>query len=237
MKNKKALVTGGNRGIGRAIALRLAESGASVCITGRNKEALSSTLDELKKYQADCMALACDVRNEEEQKKVFSVIQDKYKNLDICVPNAGRATLAPATETTLEQWNHDIDTNLTGLFITAKEAMKIMMKQKSGNIIGMVSKSGKGAAYLRAAYGASKWGALGFLKSLAIEGRNNNVKVTAVCPGCVATDFQKGNPSGMEWMMSADAVAKAVLYILSLEDNAYIDELVLSTWKRPGDKS
>ncbi|MBA3052440.1 MAG: SDR family oxidoreductase [Candidatus Omnitrophota bacterium] len=236
LKMKRALVTGGNRGIGRAIALSLAKNGAAVCITGRNKKTLTSCLKELKRYNKDCMALPCDVRIEKEQKKVFGRIMDKYKKLDICIPNAGEATLASATQTSLEQWNHDIGINLTGVFITAKEAMKIMMKQKSGNIIGIVSKSGKGAAYLRAAYGASKWGALGFLKSLAIEGRNNNVKVSAICPGCVATDFQKGNPSGMEWMMSADAVAQAVQYILSLEDKAYVDELVLSTWERPADK-
>ena len=95
------------------------------------------------------------------------------------------------------------------------------------------SKAGKTAFLLRAAYCASKWGALGFLKCLALEGKSCGVKVTALCPASVATDFQKNNPAGREWMMSAEAVADAVEYLLSLEINAWVDELTISTWAEP----
>jgi short-subunit dehydrogenase len=163
---------------------------------------------------------------------MFVEIKKRFGRLDLCVPNAGEATLACATETSLEQWNRDIETNLTGLYITSIEALKIMKKQNSGNIIAIVSKAGKSAFFLRAAYCASKWGALGFLKCLALEAKNYDVKVTALCPASVATDFQKDNPAGMDWMMPAETVAESVEYILSLDKNSYIDEIVLSTWKK-----
>ncbi|MBP7654088.1 SDR family NAD(P)-dependent oxidoreductase [Candidatus Dependentiae bacterium] len=232
LNGKYALVTGGGRGIGKSIAIELAKNNASVCITGRNAETLKAAENELKQYSKNSFSMVCDVRSVEQQMSVFEKIKKCYGRLDICIPNAGEATLASATETSLENWKRDIDTNLTGLFITSTEALKMMKEQKNGNIIGIVSKAGTSAFLLRAAYCASKWGARGFLKCLAIEAKNYNVKVTSLCPASVATDFQKNNPAGMDWMMSAQEVAAAVIYILNLEDNAYIDELVLSTWMK-----
>jgi len=232
LAGKTALVTGGNRGIGKSIALRLARRGARVGVTGRNPETLTAAENELRALAPGSFALKCDVRSLEQQLEVFAAVRDRFGSLDICVPNAGEATLAAATETNLEQWRRDIDTNLTGFYITAVEAMKMMKERERGAIIGIVSKAGKTAFLLRAAYCASKWGALGFLKCLALEGKSCGVKVTAICPASVATDFQKNNPAGTDWMMSAEAVADAAEYVLSLEENAWIDELVVSVWKK-----
>lgn len=233
LRGKVALVTGGNRGIGKSVALALAKSGATVCITGRNRDLLASAGSELQSVSTDSFWMESDVRDQQSQAKVFHEILKRHQRLDICVPNAGSATLATATRTALEQWREDIDTNLTGVYITATEALKIMSRQKSGNIIGIVSKAGTTAFLMRAAYCASKWGARGFLKCLALEAEKSNVKVTALCPASVATDFQKDNPMGTGWMMSPEAVADAVLYILSLETNAYVDEWLISTWLKP----
>jgi len=236
LKGKSALITGGSRGIGKSIAVFLARNGVNVCIAGRNRNTLEQALAELKTYNSGCMGIRCDVRSFGEQTGMFKQIKDSFGGLDICIPNAGEATLACATDTSLEAWNRDIETNLTGLFITSTEALKIMKEQKSGSIIGIVSKAGKSAFYLRASYCASKWGALGFLKCLAIEAKNHDVKVTALCPASVATDFQKSNPAGTDWMMPPESVAEAVGYILSLDKSSYIDELVLSTWTKPEKK-
>ncbi|MEA3506068.1 MAG: SDR family NAD(P)-dependent oxidoreductase [Elusimicrobiota bacterium] len=106
--------------------------------------------------------LRYDARSFDDQKAVFEKIKKDYGKLDIAIPNAGAAILAKTTDTTIKQWDRDIGTNFTGLWITATESMKIMKGQKGGNIIGIVSKAGKKAFLLRAAYCASKWGAPGF---------------------------------------------------------------------------
>ena len=200
---------------------------------GGKGETLASTAEELQAASPDSFWMACDVRDEKQQQAVFQEILKRHLRLDICVANAGEAALATATRTTLEDWRRDIDTNLTGLFITTTESLRIMMRRKSGYIIGIVSKAGTTAFVARASYCASKWGARGFLKCLAMEAEKSNVKVTALCPASVATDFQKNNPKGTDWMMASETVADAVLYLLSLEKNAYIDEWLISVWIKP----
>ncbi|MCD6578364.1 SDR family NAD(P)-dependent oxidoreductase [bacterium] len=229
LKNKVALITGGNRGIGKAIAFTLAKKGVKVFICGRNEELLKKTCEEINGLQGKCAYFVCDVRDENKQIEMFNELIKKYGRLDICIPNAGRATLAKTTETTLEDWNMDIETNLTGLFITSREALKIMKKQNSGYIIPIISKAGKTAFLLRPSYNASKWGALGFTKAMALEAKDYNVKVTPILPASVDTDFQKGNPYGTDWMLKPQEIAEAVLYLLNTSEKCEVDELVLKT--------
>ena len=234
LKDRTALVTGGNRGIGKAIALALARAGARVAICGRNEEALAATAEELNRETAGAFWKVVDVRNEDQQKDLFREIGERYGRLDICVPNAGEATLSPAAETSLTDWNRDIETNLTGVFITCREALNLMKSSMSGAIFPIISQAGTKPFLLRAAYCASKWGALGFTKCLALEAKEYNIRVTAICPASVATDFQKGNPRGTDWMMHADDVAECVLYLLGLSDKVEIDEIILRVRKRSG---
>jgi len=234
LTGKTALVTGGNRGIGKAIALALAQSGVRVSICGRNEETLSATTEALNRETDGAFWKAVDVRSEDQQADLFREIRERFGRLDICIPNAGEATLASTVETSLVDWNRDIETNLTGVFITSREALKIMKDQMSGAIIPIISQAGTKAFLLRAAYCASKWGALGFTKCLALEAKNYNIRVTAVCPASVATDFQKGNPRGTDWMMEADDVAECVLYLLGLSERIEIDEIILRTRKKSG---
>ncbi len=229
LKDKVALISGGNRGIGKAIAIALANAGIKVFICGRNEELLKSTCNEIKNSKGECSYFICDVRDEKKQIEMFKELMDKYGQLDICIPNAGRATLAKTTETTLEDWNKDIETNLTGFFITSREALKIMKEQNSGYIIPIISKAGKTAFLLRPSYNASKWGALGFTKAMALEAKDYNVKVTPILPASVDTDFQKGNPYGTDWMLKPQEVAEAVLYLLNTSEKCEVDELVLKT--------
>ena len=234
LKDRTALVTGGNRGIGRAIALALARAGARVAICGRNEETLAATAEELNGETAGAFWKVVDVRNEDQQKDLFREIRERYGRLDICVPNAGEATLASAADTSLTDWNRDIETNLTGVFITCREALNLMKSQMSGAIFPIISQAGTKPFLLRAAYCASKWGALGFTRCLALEAKEFNIRVTAVCPASVATDFQKDNPRGTDWMMEADDVAGCVLYLLGLSDKVEIDEIILRVRKRSG---
>lgn len=231
-----ALVTGGNRGIGKALALALARHGARVAICGRNATTIAATVAELNALTPGAFGRICDVRDEGQQLALFAAVRDTFGQLDICIPNAGEATLASATETTLEQWRRDLDTNLTGTYLTCREALKMMKLRRSGWIIPVISQAGTVPFLLRAAYCASKWGALGFTKCLALEAKQYEVRVTALCPASVATDFQSQNPMGMEWMLDPGDVAQAMLSILNLSPKAELDELVLRCRQKPAKK-
>ena len=230
LDGKTAVVTGGNRGIGKSIALELSRCGAKVAICGRDSETLGETAGELNQHTEGAFCRQVDVRSEEQQAEFFDEIKNKFGRLDICVPNAGRATLATATETTLEDWNLDIETNLTGLFITSKMALEMMKEFETGYILPVISKAGKRAFKLRASYCASKWGALGFTKTLAQEAADYNVRVTAICPASVATDFQAGNPRGTDWMMQPEDVAGCLAYLLSTPQRIKIEEILLENF-------
>ncbi len=234
LSGRRALVTGGNRGIGKAIALALARSGARVAICGRNEDALAETAGRLHRASPGSFWKVADVRREDDQRSLFAEIGERFGGLDICVPNAGEATLATVLETSPADWHRDIETNLTGVFLTCRNALEMMKDQGSGWILPIVSQAGKRAFLLRAAYCASKWGALGFTKCLALEAAQYGVRVTAICPASVATDFQKDNPRGTDWMMEADDVAACVLYLLDLSDRVEIEEIVLKTRKKSG---
>lgn len=237
LAGQTALVTGGNRGIGRAVALALADAGAKVVITGRNVETLGRTAAELDRKTSGAWHAVCDVRSETQQLAVFTDIRKKWGRLDICVPNAGGAVLASASETDLESWNRDIETNLTGVFLTSRESLKLMRETKTGGaILPVISQAGKVPFEKRAAYCASKWGALGFTKCLALEAKKDNVRVTAICPASVATDFQANNPAGTDWMLDPADVAETILFVLRQPARVEIEEITVRCRNSPRSK-
>jgi len=238
LEGQTALVTGGNRGIGRAVALALARAGARVAITGRNAGTLEKTAADLESLADGAWWKICDVRSESEQEAVFREIRGRWGRLNICVPNAGGAILAAASETSLDDWNRDIETNLTGTFLTSREALRLMRETKTpGAILPIISQAGKVPFEKRAAYCASKWGALGFAKCLAMEAKRDRVRVTAICPASVATDFQANNPAGMDWMLEADDIAETVLHILRQPDRIEIEEITIRCRNSPRSKT
>ncbi|MFB6355437.1 MAG: SDR family oxidoreductase [bacterium] len=228
-----AYVTGGNSGIGRAISVCLAEKGVDVAICGQNQETINSTVDRLQELNPSCFGKQVDVRSEDEQLTMFDELKSRFETLEICVPNAGRATLANVTDTTLEEWNRDIETNLTGFFLTAREALKWMKGQEKGWILPIVSKAGKKAFELRASYCSSKWGALGLSKCLALEAEEYGIKVSALCPASVDTPYQEGNPRGTDWMMEPEEIAKTVVFLIQQNSNVKINELLIENFQKP----
>lgn len=233
LSDHSAVVTGGNSGIGKGIALSLAEQGAKVAICGQNRETLEATEEQLREHTPDSFGRQVDVREQPEQTAFFNEVEEEFGGLDICVPNAGRAHLGNVSDTSLEDWNRDVDTNLTGLFITSKLALEIMKKQESGYILPIISKAGTRAFELRASYCASKWGALGFTHCLDEEASQYGIEVTAINPASVDTPFQEGNPRGTDWMMEPEDVAEAVLYVLGSSSRVHIDDLLLQNSQSP----
>jgi len=182
---RHALVTGGGSGVGREIALALAQAGVEVTICGRRAEALETVAAENERIHA----IAADVTDEQSMSALYEKAQAARGPLDIVVANAGVADSAPAHKTTLADWQKTLDVNLTGAFLTVKPALSGMAARKSGRIVFVASVAGlKGYAYV-APYVAAKHGVVGLMRALAAELARTGVTVNAVCPGYVETDM------------------------------------------------
>jgi 3-oxoacyl-[acyl-carrier protein] reductase len=213
---KAALVTGGSRGIGFAIARALLAEGAQVTITGLDDAHLSSARRRLEGAGPGSIeALRADVRKYDDVKHALDATVARFGGLDFLINNAGVGVFTNAAEMTPEQWSQVIDTNLTGVFHACHAALPHLRRRGGGFIINISSLAGKNAFAGGAAYCASKSGLNAFSEALMQEVRYDNVRVSYVMPGSVATGFSGNDEaSGADWKVSADEVAEVVLNLL-----------------------
>ncbi len=183
-----AVVTGGARGIGAAIAAALVRAGATVTLLGRDAARLAEQVDALG-GSAVADAESCDVADEQSVQGAFTTIRARHPSIDILVNNAGQAGSAPLAKTDLALWNRMLGVNLTGTFLCAREAVPAMVKRGRGRVVNVASTAGLvGYGYV-AAYCAAKHGVVGFTRALALETAKTGVTVNAVCPGYTETDI------------------------------------------------
>jgi 3-oxoacyl-[acyl-carrier protein] reductase len=234
LEGKVALVTGGSRGIGRAIAVALAREGAKVAFSGRSRDHLEETLALLREPSMD-ESLGCiaDVTKPEDVREMVETTVAQLGPIDILVNNAGIARFAPVLKATVEDWQAMLDVNLLGPLLCTQAVLPSMLERKRGWIINIGSASSVKGYPDQSGYCASKHALLGFAKVLALETRNTGVRVHCICPGGVDTEMAGLNPSFGDRadLMKPEEVAAVVVFLASQDGVAMIDSVVMRRYK------
>ena len=216
LKGKVAIVTGGSRGIGLAIARALVADGVRVAVTGRSAAHLSAARRSIEGAGPGAVeTLQADVRKHDDVQRAADAATARFGGLDIVINNAGVGVFTDVATMTPEQWAEVIDTNLTGVFNMCHAALPHMRRRGGGFIINISSLAGKNPFAQAAAYCASKAGLNAFSEALMQEVRYDNIRVSYVMPGSVATGFSSGDETkGADWKLSPADVADVVLNLL-----------------------
>ena len=220
LTGKMAVVTGGGRGIGKAIAMRLACLGATVVLAGTKAASLEAAVDEIKAAGGDARAVVTDVAREYDVLNLFA----RAGNVDILVNNAGIGWWGNLVDMTVEEWDRVLGVNLRGAFLCSREAMR-SMRGRGGRIINISSVVGIKAYAGQGAYSASKQGLMGLSQAMALEGQKDNIITQVIAPGGVHTDLIGDARPDMDFssMMRPEDVADAVEFLLRQEGNAVTD--------------
>lgn len=190
LKGHVSVITGGNGGIGLGMARGLAKSGARIAIWGRNRDKNSQAESELKSLGAEAKAFECDVSKEVQIIKAMTDTLAHFGRVDSCFANAGTGIVKPVTETTMEDWNKVLDVNLTGVFMTFREAAKHMIARGGGGKLVATSSIGSIHGMPRnSSYSATKAGVIAIVRSLAVELGRYNIQANAIIPGWIVTDM------------------------------------------------
>lgn len=226
LKQKRALVTGGSRGLGKAIALALADEGVHVAITGRNEKTLKLVTQELKNRGVEASYAVFDITSMADVYTALETLQKEFGSFDILINNAGIAAFGSILEMKEEDWEEIIKTNLLGAYYVSKAILPSMVERKSGDVINVSSTAGLKGNAVTSAYSASKFGLIGLSESMMLEMRKHNVRVTTLTPSTIASEMSKdilkitdGNP---EKVLQPEDFAELVVGLLKLNKRAML---------------
>lgn len=205
-----ALITGASRGIGRAVAITFARRGHDVILVARNADRLASVREEVSALGRRAECLTCDVADPDAVRSAYAELDERGVTVDILVPNAGIVKRVGAVEMSDAEWRAVLAANLDGTFYFVRGALERMCARGQGRIVMVGSISSTLGTARHAAYCASKWGVVGFMKAVAEETRGTGIVVSAVLPGSVETEMLEG--SGFSPQMTADDVAGVIVY-------------------------
>ena len=234
LTSKVAVVTGGGRGIGAAIAHRLAQLGASVALAGRSAKPLQETAAKIRSAGGRAEAITCDVSRWESVQAFAEQIKSRLGGVDILVNNAGIGGFAlPLHEMDINSWDEILNINLRGVFYCIKAFAPMLISAGRGDIVNISSLAGKNALPNGAAYSASKWGLNGLSYSVAEELRKYKIRVSVVCPGSTNTDLSPHEGKDFSRMLQPDDVADCVALIVSQPERAFASEILLRPTQKP----
>ena len=234
LQNKTAVVTGGSKGIGYAIADALLSEGASVLICARKESELAIAVEQLSK-KGTVTGVVCDVRDESQVSEALQKCVDAFGGIDILVNNAGIGYFGRTVEeTSSDEFRQTLETNLFGVFYFCHHAIPLMKNRGGGYIINISSLAGQNPHAKMAAYNASKFALNGFSEALMQEVRQDGIKVSYICPGSVNTEFG-GDEAGPEkaWQLQPPDIADAILYLLRCDKRALPSKIEIRPSKPP----
>ena len=229
LQEKVGIVTGAGSGIGRGIALAFAAAGARVVLAARDRERLEAVAQEIRAQGGQALAVSTDVGREKEVLALFKRAHDEYGRVDILVNNAAAFDGGPLEGISAETWQKVVDVNLTGSFLCAREAMRLMKPQGSGRIINVGSISAQMPREENLPYTTTKHAITGLTKSIALEGRGHGVLASAIHPGNVLTEWRQDKELAIhqEPMMSVEQVTKVVMTMVTLDPDVNLLEAIV----------
>ena len=229
-----AVITGAGRGIGAAIAHRLASMGARTVLCGRTRAPLESVSAAIHNQGGQVTVMECDVTDLPSVESVAGRVDRTFGRTDILVNNAGVGTFSgPLHQLPLDDWERMMNTNLRGVFYMIRSFAPLMIRARTGHVINISSLAGKNALPNGAAYSASKWGLNGLTYSVAEELRAHNIRVSVISPGSVHTEFSPHTGKTTDKMLQPDDVAHAVAMIVTQSPQSFASEILLRPTQKP----
>lgn len=233
LAGKVALITGASRGIGLAIARKLGSLGAKLSVCARNADKLANAASELKNAGVTTVSAVADVSRPSDIEALVRKTKQELGAIDILVNNAGIGYFGPFHQAPEAIWDSVLDTNLKSVFLVSKAVAPEMIERRSGHIINIASLAGKNTFAGGAIYCASKWGLLGMTQCMAEDLRAYDIRVSAICPGTVATDFSPHAGKDPSKMLQPDDVAHTVEMIVTQAPQSFISEVLLRPTQKP----
>jgi 3-oxoacyl-[acyl-carrier protein] reductase len=233
LTGKVAVITGGSRGIGFAIARRLGLMGARVSICSRDAAKLEQAAAKLQGEGIEVISAAVDVAHEDQILQFVQRTEKDFGPIDILVNNAGIGMFGPFHECSEADWNRVMDTNLKSVFLVSRAVAPEMIRRQMGHIINISSLAGKNTFANGAIYCASKWGLMGLSGSMAEDLRGYGIRVSAICPGSVATEFSGQSKKNPDKALQAEDIAHAVAAVVTQSAGSFISEVRIRPTRKP----
>jgi NAD(P)-dependent dehydrogenase (short-subunit alcohol dehydrogenase family) len=228
LKDRVAIITGGSSGIGEAIAERFASLGAKVAVVARDLAKCEVVAKRLRDAGGTAIAVSCDVRDEAQVVACFNQVRDELGEVGVVVASAGiSGGSTRVADYDLEDWNRVVETNITGVFLTVREAFRHMEAGAGGHIVVISSQAGVEGYAGKGVYCTSKFGVRGLAQALGQEGRRHNINVSSLCPGTAQTPILAATNTSVKHPLELEALADAAVYLATLRGNGLVRDIVL----------